>query len=64
MLVGTVLFFLMNVAANAIACESKQFTTREFFGYDWLPSLVLMGLLALLVYFIRPMMGTPVLAPK
>ncbi|MDP2044576.1 MAG: SLC13 family permease, partial [Deltaproteobacteria bacterium] len=55
---------LIGAAPNAIAYESKQFTTGEFFGYGWIPSLVLMALLALFVYFIWPMMGMPVLAPK
>ena len=50
-------------APNAIAYESKQFTTGEFFGYGWVPSLALMGVLARFVYFIWPMMGMPVLAP-
>jgi sodium-dependent dicarboxylate transporter 2/3/5 len=55
---------LIGAAPNAIAYESKQFTTGEFFGYGWLPSLTLMALLAVFVYFIWPMMGMPVLAPK
>jgi len=55
---------LIGAAPNAIAYESKQFTTGEFFGYGWVPSLVLMGVLAAFVYFIWPMMGMPVLAPK
>lgn len=55
---------LIGAAPNAIAYESKQFTTGEFFGYGWLPSLTLMAVLALFVYFIWPLMGMPVLAPK
>ena len=55
---------LIGAAPNAIAYESKQFTTGEFFGYGWIPSLVLMALLAVFCYFIWPMMGMPVLAPK
>jgi len=55
---------LIGAAPNAIAYESKQFTTGEFFGYGWIPSVVLMAVLALFVYFIWPMMGMPVLAPK
>ncbi len=55
---------LIGAAPNAIAYESKQFTTGEFFGYGWVPSLMLMGVLALFVYFIWPLMGMPVLAPK
>ena len=55
---------LIGAAPNAIAYESKQFTTGEFFGYGWIPSLVLMAVLAVFVYLVWPMMGMPVLAPK
>ncbi|MFH1594998.1 MAG: SLC13 family permease [Pseudomonadota bacterium] len=55
---------LIGAAPNAIAYESRQFTTGEFFGYGWVPSLVLMAVLAVFVYFIWPVMGMPVLAPK
>jgi solute carrier family 13 (sodium-dependent dicarboxylate transporter), member 2/3/5 len=55
---------LIGAAPNAIAYESKQFTTGEFFGYGWIPSLVLMAFLTVFVYFIWPLMGMPVLLPK
>jgi sodium-dependent dicarboxylate transporter 2/3/5 len=55
---------LIGAAPNAIAYESKQFTTGEFFLYGWIPSVVLMAVLAVFCYFIWPMMGMPVLAPK
>jgi sodium-dependent dicarboxylate transporter 2/3/5 len=55
---------LIGAAPNAIAYESRQFTTGEFFGYGWVPSLTLMAVLALFVYIIWPLMGMPVLAPK
>ena len=55
---------LIGAAPNAIAYESKQFTAGEFFLYGWIPSIVLMALLAVFCYFIWPMMGMPVLAPK
>jgi solute carrier family 13 (sodium-dependent dicarboxylate transporter), member 2/3/5 len=55
---------LIGAAPNAIAYESKQFTTGEFFGYGWIPSLVLMALLAVFVYLIWPLMGMPVTAPR
>jgi sodium-dependent dicarboxylate transporter 2/3/5 len=55
---------LIGAAPNAIAYDSKQFTTGEFFGYGWIPSLVLMAVLAAFIYFIWPAMGMPVLAPK
>jgi sodium-dependent dicarboxylate transporter 2/3/5 len=55
---------LIGAAPNAIAYESKQFTAGEFFIFGWLPSLVLMAVLALFCYFIWPLMGMPVLVPK
>jgi sodium-dependent dicarboxylate transporter 2/3/5 len=55
---------LIGAAPNAIAYESKQFTTGEFFGYGWIPSIVLMGFLTLFVYIVWPLMGMPVLLPK
>ncbi len=55
---------LIGAAPNAIAYESKQFTTGEFFTYGWLPSIILMAVLAVFCYLIWPMMGMPVLAGK
>ena len=55
---------LIGAAPNAIAYESKQFTAGEFFIYGWIPSLILMAFLAVFCYFLWPMMGMPVLAPK
>ncbi len=55
---------LIGAAPNAIAYESKQFTTGEFFAYGWIPSIVLMAVLAVFCYFIWPLMGMPVLLPK
>jgi len=55
---------LIGAAPNAIAYESKQFTTGEFFLYGWIPSVVLMAILAVFCYFIWPMMGMPILLPK
>ena len=52
---------LIGAAPNAIAYESKQFTTGEFFLYGCIPSVVLMTVLALFCYFIWPLMGMPVL---
>jgi len=55
---------LIGAAPNAIAYESKQFTTAEFFLYGWIPSIILMAVLAAFVYIIWPLMGMPVLAAK
>ncbi|HOV88059.1 MAG TPA: SLC13 family permease [Syntrophobacteraceae bacterium] len=52
---------LIGAAPNAIAYESKQFSTGEFFLYGWIPSLILMALLAVFCYFVWPLMGMPVL---
>jgi solute carrier family 13 (sodium-dependent dicarboxylate transporter), member 2/3/5 len=55
---------LIGAAPNAIAYESKQFTAGEFFIYGWIPSLVLMVLLAVFCYLIWPLMGMQVVVPK
>jgi len=52
---------LIGAAPNAIAYESKQFTPGEFFLYGLIPSVVLMAVLAVFVWFIWPLMGMPVL---
>jgi solute carrier family 13 (sodium-dependent dicarboxylate transporter), member 2/3/5 len=52
---------LIGAAPNAIAYESKQFTTGEFFVYGCIPSVILMVVLAAFCYFIWPLMGMPVL---
>ncbi|MFP3867904.1 MAG: SLC13 family permease [Desulfobacteraceae bacterium] len=52
---------LVGASPNAIAYESKQFTTAEFFTWGWVGNVVLMSILALFVYFIWPLMGMPVL---
>lgn len=55
---------LIGAAPNAIAYESRQFTAGEFFAYGWIPSIVLMAVLAVFCYLIWPMMGMPVLAAR
>ncbi|MBM4273934.1 MAG: SLC13/DASS family transporter [Deltaproteobacteria bacterium] len=52
---------LIGAAPNAIAYESKQFSTGEFFVYGWIPSIVLMAVLTVFCYLIWPLMGMPVL---
>jgi solute carrier family 13 (sodium-dependent dicarboxylate transporter), member 2/3/5 len=52
---------LIGAAPNAIAYESRQFTTGDFFIYGWVPSVVLMALLAVFCYLIWPLMDMPVL---
>ena len=52
---------LIGAAPNAIAYQSRQFKAGEFFLYGWIPTIILMGLLAVMSYFIWPMMGMPIL---
>ncbi len=52
---------LIGAAPNAIAYESKQFTTAEFFIYGCIPSVVLMVLLGVFSWYIWPLQGMPVL---
>ncbi len=52
---------LVGAAPNAIAYESGQFTSMEFFKVGIPASVLLMGVLALFIYFIWPLMGMPVL---
>lgn len=54
---------LIGAAPNAIAYESKQFTPGEFFVYGLIPSVVLMAVLAVFVWYIWPLQGMPVLVP-
>ncbi len=58
---GMPFLLLVGAAPNAIAYESKQFTTGEFFMAGIPASLILMVVLGLFVWLIWPMMGMPVL---
>lgn len=58
---GMPFLLLIGAAPNAIAYESKQFTTGEFFGYGLIPSLVLMAVLAVALLVLWPMLGMPIL---
>jgi len=58
---GMPFLFLVGAAPNAIAYESKQFTSAEFLKYGVPASVLLMAVLGLFVAFIWPMMGMPVL---
>jgi len=53
--------FLLLVGANAIAYDSKQFTTGEFFMYGIPASVLLMILTGIAVFMIWPVMGMPIL---
>jgi len=56
---GMPFLLLVGAAPNAIAYDSKQFTTGEFFTYGLPASVMLMLLVALAVWLIWPLMGMP-----
>jgi sodium-dependent dicarboxylate transporter 2/3/5 len=60
---GMPFLLLVGAAPNAIAYDSKQFTTGEFFLYGLPASAVLMAIVALAVAVIWPLMGMPITAP-
>ncbi len=57
---GMPFLFLVGAAPNAIAYESKQFTSGEFFMAGLPASLILLVILGLFVAVIWPLMGMPV----
>ena len=57
---GMPFLFLVGAAPNAIAYESKQFTSGKFFTTGIPASVLLMVVLAVFVKFIWPMMGMPI----
>jgi len=60
---GMPFLLLVGAAPNAIAYESKQFTSGEFFRAGIPASIMLMVVLAFFVWLIWPMMGMPVVIP-
>ncbi|MFW6323805.1 MAG: SLC13 family permease [Desulfovibrionales bacterium] len=57
---GMPFLFLVGAAPNAIAYDSKQFTTGEFFLYGIPASILLMIVVGFAVYVLWPIMGMPV----
>ncbi len=57
---GMPFLFLVGAAPNAIAYDSKQFTTGEFFLYGIPASILLMVVVGIAVAVIWPIMGMPV----
>jgi sodium-dependent dicarboxylate transporter 2/3/5 len=57
---GMPFLLLVGAAPNAIAYDSRQFTSGEFFKYGLLASIMLMLVIALFVAVIWPLMGMPV----
>ncbi len=58
---GMPFLLLVGAAPNAIAYNSKQFTSGEFFAYGIPASILLMALVALAVLLVWPMLGMPIL---
>lgn len=58
---GMPFLLLVGAAPNAIAYESKQFTSGEFFLYGIPASVLLMIVLGIFVWLIWPLMGMPTL---
>ncbi len=62
---GMPFLFLIGAAPNAIAYESRQFTSGEFFKAGIPASLLLMVFMALVVWLVWPLMGMEVfVAPR
>jgi sodium-dependent dicarboxylate transporter 2/3/5 len=57
---GMPFMLLIGAAPNAIAYESKQFTSGEFMRAGIPMSAILMAMLALFVWIVWPLMGMPV----
>lgn len=61
---GMPFVLLIGAAPNAIAYESKQFTSGEFFKHGLLLSVVLIILIAVAILTFWPLLGMPILLPK
>jgi sodium-dependent dicarboxylate transporter 2/3/5 len=57
---GMPFLLLVGAAPNAIAYDSKQFTTGEFFLYGIPASILLMAVVAFAIFILWPIMGMPV----
>ena len=60
---GMPFLLLVGAAPNAIAYESRQFTSGEFFLVGIPARILLMFVLAIFVWLIWPLMGMPVMVP-
>jgi len=58
---GMPFLLLVGAAPNAIAYDSKQFTTGEFFLYGVPASILLMAVIGFAVFVLWPIMGMPIL---
>jgi solute carrier family 13 (sodium-dependent dicarboxylate transporter), member 2/3/5 len=57
---GMPFLLLVGAAPNAIAYNSKQFTSGEFFAYGIPASIMLLVVLGLIILLVWPLMGMPV----
>jgi sodium-dependent dicarboxylate transporter 2/3/5 len=57
---GMPFMLLVGAAPNAIAYDSKQFTSGEFFTYGILASIILMLVVAFAMLVVWPLLGMPV----
>jgi solute carrier family 13 (sodium-dependent dicarboxylate transporter), member 2/3/5 len=57
---GMPFLLLVGAAPNAIAYNSKQFTSGEFFAYGIPASILLMAVVGLAVLLIWPLLGMPI----
>ena len=60
---GMPFLLLVGAAPNAIAYDSKQFTSGEFFMYGIPASILLMVIIGLAAYVVWPLLGMPVTVP-
>lgn len=60
---GMPFLFLVGAAPNAIAYNSKQFTTGEFFITGIPASILLMAVLGLIILLVWPLMGMEITVP-
>jgi solute carrier family 13 (sodium-dependent dicarboxylate transporter), member 2/3/5 len=61
---GMPFLLLVGAAPNAIAYDSKQFTSGEFFMYGIPASIILIIVVGLATAFLWPVMGMPVTVPR
>jgi sodium-dependent dicarboxylate transporter 2/3/5 len=61
---GMPFILLVGAAPNAIAYESRQFTSGEFFKYGVGASMMLLAVVALAILVIWPLMGMPITLAK
>jgi sodium-dependent dicarboxylate transporter 2/3/5 len=59
MTAGMPFVLLIGAAPNAIAYESKQFSTGEFFRHGLLLSVVLVAIIGFAIVTFWPMLGMP-----